>query len=295
MVEYSKDNTMTRKEYLKSKKKQNFFISKLKYVLLIIVVILLGIYVFKQLNIYNNITKMANKVVEETKLAQTMTMYYVSEPYSREGSNVVMLYKAYDQSRTAIPGTEDFYNLKVAEKKLYGMNDGYLFVVDLTSNVKEQLTGSKIKDYIVKENMIYLQLEDGIYKYDITSKKTDKIIEGNSDNLLVDNNNIYVIAAGKTKKSIIKYNLNGESKKQISDKYIVTSMYLGENDIYFVNSEDSKIYVVSKNGGDIKKVSDNKTISKNGIVCYNRYSYKEQIIPRINLIKNITKEMYYDK
>ena len=267
-LEYSNDNTMTRKEYLKSKKKQNFFTSKLKYVLLVVAVILLGIYVFKQLNIYNNVTKIANKVVEESKLAQTMTMYYVSEPYTKDGKSRVMLYKAYDESRTTIEGSEDFSNIQIYNNKLYGLSGSILYSIDLTTNTKEQITNKKIQDYVITENNIYLRISDGIYKYNIESKKLDKIIKGKSNKLLVDENNVYVIAEGKTSKSIIRYNLSGESKKQLSEKYIVSSMKLIGNNIYFINSKDSKLYVVPKNGGVINKISDSKVLGNSNIVSY---------------------------
>lgn len=267
-MEYSKDNTMTRKEYLKSKKKSNFFLSKLKYILLIIVVILLGIYVFKQLNVYNNVTKIANKVVEETKLARTMTMYYVSEPYTKDGKTTIMLYRANDESRTIIPGTEDFTNIQINENKLYGIKNELLYVIDLTTNFKESIIDKKVQDYVIKGSNIYLIINDGVYKYDATSKVANKIIDSKVDKLLADDNNLFVIAEGKTSKSIIRYNLNGKGEKQLSEKYIVSNMYLFGDVIYFINSKDSKIYSVSKSGGEIKKVSDEKAPQENSMVYY---------------------------
>ena len=267
-MEYSKDNTMTRKEYLKSKKKKNFFLSKLKYVLLIIVVVLLGVYVFKQLNVYNNVTKIANKVVEETKLARTMTMYYVSEPYTKGGQKTVMLYRANDESRTVISDTEGFTNIQIQDNKLYGISENILYSIDLTSKIKEKLTDKKVQDYVVKETTIFLNLSDGIYKYDVTSKEISKIIDGKIYELLADDNNLFLITEGKTSKSIIRYNLNGKNEKQLSDKYIVSNMLLSSNNIYFINSKDSKIYSVAKSGGDIKKISNNKVPGENSMLCY---------------------------
>lgn len=288
-MEYSNGNTMTRKEYLKSKKKSNFWLSKLKYVLLIIVVVLLGVYVFKQLNVYNNVTKLANKVVEETKLARTMTMYYVSEPYTKEGNTSVMLYKSYDESRTQIIGSENFSNIKVIENKLYGICEGTLYSIDLLTNEKVQITDKKVQDYLVQEAVIYLKLDDGIYKYVATSGETKKIIDGKCFGFVIDGNNIYVITAGKTSKSIIKYNLNGKKEKELSDKYIVTSMILNGDNIYFINSKDSNLYMVSKSGGKIQKVVDSKITKAENVVCY------KDIIYYINKSDNNTLYMYNTK
>lgn len=267
-MEYSKDNTMTRKEYLKSKKKNNFLFSKLKYVLLVIVVILLGVYVFKQLNVYNNVTKLANKVMEETKLAKTLTMYYVSEPYTKDGVSTVMLYKAYDDSRTRIAGTEGFKNMQIVGNMLYGINEEGLYGIDLTTYEKVKLIDKKVKDYVIKDSYAYIQLDSGIKKYDIETKELTEILAQNVYKMLLAGNHLYVISEGKTSKSIIRYNLNGKNSKQLSEKYIVSDMHILEDNIYFINSKDSKIYSVPKSGGTINKISDNKVLSGSDILYY---------------------------
>lgn len=272
-MEYSKDNTMTRKEYLKSKKKTNFWLSKLKYVLLAILVIFLGVYVFKQLNLYNNVTKLANKVVEETKLARTMTMYYVSEPYTKGGSTSVMLYKSYDESRTQIPGSENFSNIKITGNKLYGICDNKLYVIDLTTHEKVQLLENNVQAYLVGGEEIYLILDDGVYTYNTPSGKTKKIIDDTCYQIELSSGELYAIAPGKTSKSIIKYNLNGKKDEELSEKYIVSSMKLNGDKIYFINSKDSKLYVAAKTGGKIQKVLDNKIDTTSNIIFYKDIIY----------------------
>lgn len=262
-LEYSKDNTMTRKEYLKSKKKHRISLAIIKYVLLLITVVLLGIYVFKQLKVYNNVTQIANKVLEEAKLAKTMTMYYVSSSYTKEGKSSVMLYKSWDESRTKIPETEEFSNISIKDSKLYGTLDDGLYTVDLMSYAKEKIVEGKIQEYAVNDENILLNMEDGIYKFDMNSKELKQIIKGKVYQMVVYNNTIYVITAGKTSKSIIKYNMNGTGKKELSGKYIVSSMYISEQNIYFVNSKDSKIYSMTKSGDNIKTVTDNKISGSN--------------------------------
>ena len=260
-MEYSKDNTMTRKEYLKSKKKNKLDFSKLKYVLLFVVVILLGVYVFKQLKIYNNVTQIANKVVEESKLMRTMTMYYVSDSYTKEGQNIVTLYKSSDESRAAIVGTEKFNKISVIEKQLYGLVDNTLYSINLTDNSKQKAVeglDEKVQEYVVKDNNIYIRTNDGIYKYNTDSKKLKQLIKGKSYQMVVNDSGIYVIASGKTSKSIIKYNLNGDEKSQLTGTYIVECMRVIEDKVYFVNSKDAKLYCVSTNGGQITKLVDAK-------------------------------------
>lgn len=271
-MEYSKDNTMTRKEYLKSKKKSKFDFSKLKYILLIIVVVLLGIYVFKQLKIYNNVTQMANKVVEETKLARTMTMYYVSDSYTKGGKPSVMLYKSSDESRTVIAGTEDFTKIAIIENKLYGLLNKTLYSVDLTTYEKTKILeglDKKVEEYSVSGEYIYIRTATGIYKYNINSKELKQIIKGKSYQMIVNDSGIYIIAPGKTNKSIIRYNLNGYNKTLLSGTYIASSIRILDNNLYFINSKDAKIYTIVND--EIKKVTNNKT--KSNIVKYKECIY----------------------
>lgn len=283
-MEYSKENIMTRKEYLKSKKKNRFDFKLLKYALLIITIVLLGIYVFKQLNVYNNVTKMANKVVEETALAKTMTMYYVSNPYTKEGENVVMLYKSYDESRTKISGSENFQNIKVVDNKLYGVVGDTLYYIDLTTQEKTEILKDSIKSYYILNNKVYYSTKEGIYIYDIESQKQDLIIEKNAEQFIVQDEYIYIIAPSKTSKSVIRYNLNGKDKLDITDKEIVSKMEVLDNKIYYINSSDKdRIYVVNTNGKNKQKLTDTAAINVKATQTDVYFVTSENVLNKINL------------
>ena len=268
-MEYSKDQVMSRKEYLKSKKKNKFNFRIMKYCLLVIVIILLGIYVFNQLNIYNNVTKIANKVVEESALAKTMTMYYIAKPYSKDETSSVMLYKSTDESRTKIDGSENFTKIQVIDDKLYGIVANKLYVIDLTSKEKKQILNQEVINYVVKENKIYVysKFKDtdktGIYVIDKATGEVKHLINISVSQMLVDNLNIYVVAKGKTNSSVIRYNLNGTGRTILSDKNIVTYINQSEDKIYFISNE--KIYSVSKLGKGTKLELDTKTYVDNSV------------------------------
>ena len=137
-MEYSDKNVMSRKEYLKNKRKGKFGIKTVKNVLIVAVIVLLSIYLWKQLNIYNNVTKIANQMLEETALTKTMKMYYVASPYTKEASNSVMLYKSSDESRIKIEGTDSFTNIKLVGDKLYGIVEDKIESVDLLTSEKTE-------------------------------------------------------------------------------------------------------------------------------------------------------------
>lgn len=311
-MEYSKENVMTRKEYLKSKGKNKFNFTILKYVLLTVVIILLGVYVFKQLNVYNNVTKIANKVVEETALAKTTTMYFVSDSYTKDGKSSVMLYKAYDESRTKILGSEDFNTIRVVNNKLYGIADSKLYSIDLQSLEKKEIIDDKIRDYYIIDNKLYYSNNDGIYLLENDEKK--QIVKGDIKQFQIEDKFIYVIMPSKTHKSIVRFNLNGKSKLDMTDKQIVSKMLVQNGKVYFINESDkNRLYVTDTkstkiiiknsilNNDNINFAIGNNDIyyinnsSDNTLCRYNLKSGKDEVIVKKNVsdIDLVQNTLYY--
>lgn len=259
-MEYSSDKKMTRKEYLKSKKKGKFGIRIIKYTLLLVVIVLLGIYLFKQLNIYNNVTKMANKVVEESALVKTMKLYYIADGYTKDARPELVLYNASDNSRTKIPDTEGITNIEFVDGYIYGTINGTLYKINLETNEKTMVISENVDAYIVKEDKIFFYSDvkdskkDGIYIYDISNGDKKQIINININQMVIDNSNIYVISKGKTEKSIIKYNLNGSGRTILTNKEIVNYMIQDNDNIYFVSN--NKLYSMKKDGKELGCIAD---------------------------------------
>lgn len=292
-MEYSKENIMTRKEYLKSKKKSKFDFSKLKYLLILVVIVLLSIYLFKQLNVYNKVTKIANKVVEETALAKTMTMYYVADTYTKEGESSVLLYKSSDESRTKIANSEGLSNIKILEDKLYGLKKKKLYVIDLLTNEILQLTKRNVTAYDIKENNVYYicstKKEKGLYKYNLESRKDVKLVSGDFYYIQLADEGIYTTSKATTSKSAVKYGFDGKGKKILSNKYIVSNMTCYNGNIYFINSSDSKLYVIKNNGESIIKLSNSKVSNKQFVVYKDNLLYlskKDNSLYKLDLKTN---------
>ena len=272
-MEYSKENVMTRKEYLKSKKKKNKWLSFLKHFLIIAVIILLSIYLYKQLDVYNNVTKIANKVVEETALAKTMTMYYVQKPYIKDGNTNVVLYKSFDESRTVIKGTEGLNNICIKDNILYGMKDNNIYSINLETGEEKLIVEEKVTNYVVNNKTLYYYLEvkkdkekTGIYKID--KEGTPKlVINEEIFDMCVTDKNIYIIAKGKTSRSIIRYDTSGNNKKEISEKYIVNEIKYINSNVYFTTTKDYSLYVIDKNE-KIQKITENKVKAIKNLIVY---------------------------
>jgi len=285
-MEYSSDKVMTRKEYLKTKKKGKLGFRIVKYSLLLVVIVLLSIYLFKQLDVYNNVTKMANKVIEETALAKTMTMYYVADSYTKDGSDEVIMYKSYDESRTKIEGTEGFTNIQIVDGILYGISEQKLYSINLETLEKTEIVNIPIKAYVLNDNKIYCYIvsdnskETGIYVFEQEKKELKHVINLSVNQFLVDDNYIFVISKGKTEKSIIRYNINGEGRTVITNKEIVTHMKQDKNNIYYI--ADDKLYSIKKNGKDNTVVMDDRIYIPShikSIICEsNAFVIKDEVL-----------------
>ena len=289
-MEYSDKNAMSRKEYLKSKNKNKFGIRTVKYVLIVVVIALLSIYLWKQLNIYNNVTKIANQVLEETALARTLKMYYISEGYTKDAPNTVMLYKATDESRTKIEGTENFSNIKLVEDNLFGLVKNKLYSINTQTLEKIDYSLSGVYEYIVRGNKIYYYSvnkkaeKTGIYVYDIDTKKSSQLINAEVTQFVMDDMYLFVVTKGKTAKSIVRYNINGSGRTVLTNKEIVSHMMLNGSSIYFV--ADELLYKMNKNGKDITKLTNNKVYLdadvKGGYSLENMIAVKNHLVYYIN-------------
>ncbi len=289
-MEYSDKNAMSRKEYLKSKQKGKFGIRTIKYMLIVVVIVLLSIYLWKQLNIYNNVTKIANQVLEETALARTLKMYYISEGYTKDAPNSVMLYKATDESRTKIEGTENFTNIKLVEDSLYGLVKNKLYSINTETLEKVDYSLSDVYEYIVRGNKIYYYSvnkkaeKTGIYVYDIDTKKSVQLINAEVTQFVMDDMYIFVVTKGKTAKSIVRYNINGSGRTVLTNKEIVSHVMLNGSSVYFV--ADEMLYKMNKSGKDITKLTDNKVYLdadvKAGYSLENMVAVKNHLVYYIN-------------
>ena len=278
-MEYSKENVMTRKEYLKSKKNRKFDFSKFKYVLLFVVIVLLSIYLYKQLNLYNNVTKIANKVVEETALAKTMTMYYIQDSYTKDEKTSVMIYKSFDESRTKIENTEGFTDICLEKNNLYGIKENKLYKIDLETKELIKVTDKNVKSFIVKNNIIYYYVVDkkdpqntGVYKIDLNISSENQIIAAEIFDMDITEKHIYIVSKGTTNRSVLRYDLEGKNKKEISEKYIISGIRCIEDKVYFTTTKNNKLYVIDKNKS-ITKITNNKIKNIKDVVEYNGNVY----------------------
>lgn len=269
-IQLENDEKITRKEYLRRKKKQASNIindrKKITYIFLTIAFILLSLYVFSQFYIYSKANSYTYLASDEAENQQIYNVYYVTEGYTY--APVYSLNNIYsngfnDSSFYINSGLTD---IKVDNSYIYGLKEDGLYRVNKTTKDMETLIDKDILKYtLCGDRIYYITRENKKVGYiDINNNiKTFEISDVSE--ILIDNDNIYVVKYKKKSKMLVRYDKEGNNEKILTDDSNVSYIIQSENLIYFVNKNDSnKIYSITKNGDDLKKVDDICSVSDNG-------------------------------
>jgi len=296
MLLKEREQSMSRKEYLKklklNKKKFPYF----KHIIISIVMIILFIYVIQQLHVYNTVTEMANKVVEESKLIKTYKMYFMGLPYEKDATeNILYLYTGTDESRLEIEAGQGLKDIQLYDNYIYGLKDNNLIKIDLNTYTVETVCEGDVYTYNISDAGLFVYRynkndgsKTGIYKIE---EKEELIINTSIYQMLVDEHFIYVVAKDSTEKTLIRYTLDGKNKKALTSKITVYNIIQDKDNIYYINNSDkNKIYMVSKDG------TKNYAITKGSSVIdtskYNGNHLASVIEDKVIYINSVDNKVY---
>lgn len=289
IIGHDSSEVVSRKEYLKNKRKSKLKKFKIIPIFLGLLIIGLSLYVFKEIKRYNEETQIAKEIIEQNALVNTEKIYYVGKSYTKEEDTQLICYSALDKSRTEFKSGKNLKNIQIDGEYVYGTLDGLLHRVNMPEDKKEKISNIKVSGYYVAKNGIYIYTEDskikGLYFIDKESKKETKLLNETIYQIAADDNNLYLLIQNSNIKSISKYDLYGKNKDILTENKNVSSMYVSSKKIYFSNMSDGgKIYSVSKSGSDMLKVSD-KVITS--------YKAKEKFFTNNEIMLEIDNKLYF--
>ncbi len=273
MLETEKEKSMTRKEYLKYKKKKNRSLPWLKNIALLLVIVALSLYVVNQLKVYTSVTEIANKMLEESKLIKTYKMYFMGEPYTKDDKeNILYYYQGADESRTEIKSGKGLKYIQLDEEgNIYGIKDKNLIKVNVSSDTSEIVVEGDVSNYLIygKEVLVYKDYGKNSDKTGVYELNGEMLIKGVVYQMIRDLENVYFIQPDTTSKSLIAFSISNKSKKNLSGKDIVNNIIQDDDNIYY-SSSSRKGYIckVSKSGGEAKVISHNSCL----VDSYNFYT-----------------------
>lgn len=266
-LQLNPEEEITRKEYLKRKKKQKQSLkkkSKISYIMVGALVIL-AVYVFFQFYVYsksNNYKYVEGDGVSNQKV---YNMYYVTEGYTYDPVYSLNSIRTDGFNDTLIYQNSGMHDIISKNNYIYGIKNGALCRFSKENSETETLVNSGVEKYTLTDTRIYYIANNKLSYIDVNTKESKEFSIDNVSEVLVDNNNLYVAKLEKTKKILVRYDLEGGSELKLTDSQNVSYIIQDENSIYFVNKADgNKIYKIGKDGSNSTSLSDAVGISDKG-------------------------------
>lgn len=266
-LQLNPEEEITRKEYLKRKKKQKQSLkkkSKISYIMVGALVIL-AVYVFFQFYVYsksNNYKYVEGDGVSNQKV---YNMYYVTEGYTYDPVYSLNSIRTDGFNDTLIYQNSGMHDIISKNNYIYGIKNGALCRFSKENSETETLVNSGVEKYTLTDTRIYYIANNKLSYIDVNTKENKEFSIDNVSEVLVDNNNLYVAKLEKTKKILVRYDLEGGSELKLTDSQNVSYIIQDENSMYFVNKADgNKIYKIGKDGSNSTSLSDAVGISDKG-------------------------------
>lgn len=266
-LQLNPEEEITRKEYLKRKKKQKQSLkkkSKISYIMVGALVIL-AVYVFFQFYVYsksNNYKYVEGDGVSNQKV---YNMYYVTEGYTYDPVYSLNSIRTDGFNDTLIYQNSGMHDIISKNNYIYGIKNGALCRFSKENSETETLVNSGVGKYTLTDTRVYYIANNKLSYIDVNTKENKEFSIDNVSEVLVDNNNLYVAKLEKTKKILVRYDLEGGSELKLTDSQNVSYIIQDENSIYFVNKADgNKIYKIGKDGSASASLSDAVGISDKG-------------------------------
>lgn len=266
-LQLNPEEEITRKEYLKRKKKQEKSLnkkSKISYIM-IVALVLLAVYVFFQFYVYsktNNYKYVEGEGVSEQKV---YNMYYVTEGYTYDPVYSLNSVRSDGFNDTLIYQNSGMHDIVSKKDYIYGIKNGALCRFSKNDSETETLVESGVDKFTLTDSRVYYISNSKLNYIDINSKEKKELSVDGISEIVVDSNALFVAKSNKAKKNLVKYDLEGTSEKVLTDSSNVSYIVQDENNLYFVNKSDgNKIYKIGKDGNGYAALPDAKGMADKG-------------------------------
>lgn len=266
-MSYLQGEVVSRKDYLKKKKKEKTKKALKKITtrtwIMLAFILVISAYVTYQFYIYNTKHRLIQTLPDEILSMKEYNIYYMSESYSYEGQNQLKGMSTTSSDKTTIEEGSGLSNIVAKDNMIYGIKNGSLIKIKTNGkeNEVETLVENNVKGYAIYSDNVYVYIngegnEPGVYTLD-KKNKLAKLIAGDILQMIVDKNNIYVV---NNSKNLVKYKKDGTNPETIITGSC-SAIIQDENNIYFVNTSDkNKLYRVNKENKKTEQVSKTGTL-----------------------------------
>ena len=263
------EEKITRKEYLKRKKKQASGLKKRSKITYIVIglMIVLSIYICAQYYVYSKENNFKYVAGDDVNKQQVYNVYYVSEGYTYTPVYSLNSINSNGFNDKTLYYNSGLTNVQVDNDYIYGIKDEGIYRLKKGTKELETLVEKDVSKYtIIDSNIYYItKSEQKLGFVDMSNMESKTFDISGICEIIADDNSLYLVQDQKTKKILVKYDKNGENKQELVTDENVSYIIQSQDKIFFVNKKDvNKIYSINKDGTSLQKVDDISSVSDKG-------------------------------
>lgn len=268
-LDFDLNEKISRKEYLKRKKRQAKSLkkrSKLTYIFLG-VTLLLSIYVMTQFYVYSKANNYKYVAGDDVNKQKVYNLYYITEGYTYNPKYTLNSINSDGFNDKTVYDNIGIADIISTDKYVYGIKDTGLYRLNKENSNLENVVQKDVNKYTIYNDEIYVIVgqDNKLEKIDSNTKEVKDLNLNNVAEILVDESNVFVAVIDGTQKNIYKIDKDGSNKLQLTKNSNASYMVQDGTKIYYVNKNDSsKIYSISKDGQHEEKIADITCLSDNG-------------------------------
>lgn len=260
---------ISRKEYLRRKKKNSQNIkkrSKITYILMA-TFMALAIYIVVQVIVYRKYNSFKYTVGDGVNSQAVYNIYFVTEGYTYDPIYSISSISSLGENEKTVLPSSNIDDIIVEQSYIYGIRDGAVCRVTKDKYEIEELFNDDVKKFVKEGNMIfYTSTSDGKLKsFNEETKEIKTFDISNVEQILIDSGNVFAITHKTDEKAIYKFDFSGGGKKKISGDSKVSYAIANNGKIYFVDRADNNhICSIDKDGNGLKTLDGTVGISTTG-------------------------------
>lgn len=277
-LQFDLEEQISRKEYLKRKRKNSQLLrkrSKITYILLAIF-LALAVYIIVQVVIYKKYNSFKYTLGEGVNDQAVYNIYFVTEGYTYDPVYSISSISSLGENEESILPSSNIDCIIVEEDYLYGIRKGVICRINKSNYEIEELVNDDVKRFIKYGNVLFYTSSDNktLKSYNLETSNTITFDLTNVEQILANDKNVFGITHTTDEKSIYRFNYDGQGMTKISGDEKVSYAIVDNDIIYFVNKGDSnKIYKIDTNGNNISKIGDIKSVGSGSIKEVNGNKY----------------------
>lgn len=270
-LQFDTGEQISRKEYLKRKRKSSKLLrkrSKITYIL-VCVFVALFIYIINQIVVYRRYNNLKYTIGNDVESQAIYSIYYVTEGYTYDPVYSVSNILSSGKNEKSVLPSSDIAQISVTKDYIYGVKNNIICRINRDNYDVEEIVNDDVKKYIVfNDHIFYISSDDRRLKsYNISNGEIKDLDLTNTDEILANEDNVFGITHSNTEKSLYRMGYDGSNKEKITNDEKVSYAIIDNDTIYFVNkSDDNKIYRINVNSKDTSKVADIKGVADDGVI-----------------------------